>query len=210
MNVCWKNLSVLGLLQCFGLLSCWDKVVVVVPRKLKLNRSWMLKQDNEQGRWSKSTTEHVFCFFSRKLTGHWTDASLEQSAGLSRLASWSLLSVSAQWFSVFGVQIQKWLYSNKLAFLLLNLSCRPCPHLTLPLGLRLYNVTHWFSVVDTNTHGCSHLHINKCKQTHSLILLLTKIQMSVWRLIVFAYLSPLNESDNQINLNIGLDNSFPK
>lgn len=49
-----------------------------------------------------------------------------------------------------------------------DLSFRPCPHLTLPLGLTLYNVTHRLSVVDTNTHKQIHT------QTYSAVLFACK------------------------------------
>ena len=48
-----------------------------------------------------------------------------------------------------------------------DLSLGPCPHLTLPLGLRLYNVALWFSVVYTNTHGCTHVDEHVDSQIHA-------------------------------------------
>lgn len=48
-----------------------------------------------------------------------------------------------------------------------DLSLRPCPHLKLPLGLRLYNVALWFSVADTNTHGCTHVDEHVDSQIHT-------------------------------------------
>lgn len=48
-----------------------------------------------------------------------------------------------------------------------DLSFRPCPHLTLPVGLGLYNVAHWFSVADTNLHGCTHM----CRQSKQTLII---------------------------------------
>lgn len=84
-----------------------------------------------------------------------SDVSLQQAAGQWQLTSWlPLLCGSAQWFSA----------APKVAPLQQTgiptspcKSVRLCPHLTLPLGLILYNVIHWCFVAETQMHQCTHM-----------------------------------------------------